>query len=546
MKASDLILKCFEKQGVSDIYGVPGEENADVMISLLDSPIQFTTCRHEQTAGFIAAMQGYLTGTPGVCLSTLGPGAANLVTAIGQANMDHYPLVALIGQASTQRLHKVSHQNMDSVEMYEQHTKWSVTIRDADAIPEIIAKAFKIATQGRPGAVVVELPEDIAQMTSEAQILPKMHTTYYNGASRTEIHQVLNAIANSQQPILLAGDGAVRQRIDEPLQTFLHKTQIYSATTFMGKGAISDDYECSLHCVGMGMKDIALEAFNQADLVICVGYDMVEWPPIKWNPDMDKTIIHIASKPAEVDKAYLPAYELIGNLNTIMNQLNRYLTSDHCHPKECFASIKQKEEHDLSLYEHHDSYPLKPAKVLHDIRKTLQSDDMLICDVGAHKMWVARHYRAYQSKTCFISNGFCAMGGSMPGAIAAQKLFPKHNVVALCGDGGFAMSIQALFTAVHMQTPIVVIVWLDDQYGLIKWKQEMSFNQHSNIDLDNPQLEQMAQAIGCHTHTLQQKDDFQKHLEYFLTKKDRPSVLFVPIDYSENMKLFHHLEKIVQ
>ena len=275
MKASDLFLKCLEEQGVNAMYGVPGEENADIMISLLNSSIEFITCRHEQTAAFMADMHGKLTGIPGVCLATLGPGSTNLLTGVAQANMDNFPLVAIIGQAETTRLHKSSHQNMQAVEMYKAVTKWSTTIPSADVIPEVISKAFKIAVSGTPGAVLIELPEDIAKHETDAVALPGFKPDNQSGTTDTQIETMLAMVEESTKPLLLLGDGATRTEADPQLKEFLDKTKLYAAYTFMGKGAINNLYDRSLHCVGMGMKDIAVEAFDEADLVICVGYDMV-------------------------------------------------------------------------------------------------------------------------------------------------------------------------------------------------------------------------------------------------------------------------------
>lgn len=544
MKASDLLLKCFEAQGVKMMYGVPGEENADVMISLLDSPIDFIATRHEQTAAFMAEMHGRLTGIPGVCMATLGPGATNLLTGVAQADMDNAPLVALIGQAETDRLHKESHQNMDSVSMYKSVTKWATTIREADSIPEVVEKAFKIATSGVPGAVLIELPEDIAAHETDAQPLkPFVHGM--SGTTQGQIDEALELLANAKKPVLLLGDGATRQECDDVLAEILEKTKLYSAHTFMGKGAVTNLYERSLHCIGMGMKDFVIEAFEEADLVIAVGYDMVEYPPARWNNGTEKKIIHINSAIAEVDGHYIPDIEMVGNINTILQQILPHITDAHC-KSEPYLEHKQKLiEEDVRSDKDDSSYPMTPKRILKDIRSVLSDDDMLMSDVGAHKMWVARQYGARKSKTCFISNGFCSMGGSMPGACEAQRLHPELNAVALCGDGGFMMSIQALVTGVQFKIPFVVVLWEDDHYGLIKWKQEMHFNEHSHVDLCNPDLQKLAESFGCHSRRVESADDFIPCLEEAIAVTDRPSVIVVPVDYSENMKLFHHLQKSV-
>ncbi|ODN42040.1 acetolactate synthase large subunit [Piscirickettsia litoralis] len=547
MKASDLFLRCLEKQGVNTIYGVPGEENADLMISLLDSPIEFITTRHEQTASFMAEMHGRLTGIPGVCLATLGPGATNLLTGVAQANMDNAPLVAVIGQAESARLHKESHQNMDAVSMFKAVTKWSTTIREADAIPEVIAKAFKVATSGVPGAVLIELPEDIAHHQTNARPLQAFQKNIDIGTTDHQLNKALELLKQSQKPLLLIGDGAVRTESDKQLATFLDKTKLYSAHTFMGKGAVSNLYERSLHCVGLGMKDVVIEAFEQADLVICIGYDLVEYPPSRWNTGVHKKIIHIGAAAAEVDMSYVPDLEMVGHIPTIIDQVNEKLSADYCKEDTYFKVIQEKAQHDIRSDKADDSFPMKPKRILQDVRATLADSDMLVSDVGAHKMWVARQYGARQSKTCFISNGFCSMGGSMPGALEAKRLNPDKNVVAVCGDGGFMMSIQALSTGVQLKVPFVTVLWEDDSYGLIEWKQEMGFNTSSpHVHLENPDLAKLAEAFGCHSIRINAANEFIPALENALGQQDVPTVIVVPVDYSENMKLFHHLHRVVR
>jgi len=546
MKASELLLKCLQAQGVKSMYGVPGEENDDVMMSLLGSPIEFITTRHEQTAAFMATMHGQLTGIPGVCIATLGPGATNLLTGVAQANMDNAPLVAIVGQADTTRLHKVSHQNMSSVDMYKPVTKWAVTIPSADVIPEVVSKAFKIAQSGVPGAVLIELPEDIAKQETNAKVLKPESFDDAIGTTEKPLQHCLDLLANSKKPLLLIGDGATRTESDKQLAEFLDKTKLYAAYTFMGKGAINHLYDRSLHCVGLGMKDVALEAFDASDLVICVGYDMVEWPPSKWNPNGDKTIIHINSADAEVDASYMPKLEMVGSIPVILDQINAKLTDKQTKPEPYFAEIQKKTETDIRSYKDDDSFPMTPKRILKDVREVMADDGILVSDVGAHKMWIARQFGAKHSKTCFISNGFCSMGGSMPGALEAKRLYPNKDVLAICGDGGFMMSIQALATGVRLSVPFVTLVWDDNAYGLIKWKQEMAFQTESNVELNNPDLAVLSAAFGCHSRSIASNDDLVPALQWAFANKDKPTVLVVPVDYSENMKLFHHLKTVVK
>jgi len=544
MKASDLLLKCLELQGVTAISGVPGEENEDIMMSLLDSPIKFITTRHEQTAAFMSVMHGQLTGQCGVCMATLGPGATNLLTGVAQANMDHAPVVAIIGQAETSRLHKESHQNMDSVSMYRSVTKWATTILDASVIPEVVAKAFEIAQSGRPGAVLIELPEDIAKQVTDAKPFRTVPDRAKLGTTIGQIDRVCDALTQAKKPIVLLGDGAVNDACYKKMAEFLDKTQYYAAYTFMGKGAIHHQHERSLHCVGLGFKDIVIDAFKESDCVICIGYHMVEYPPSRWNVGEEKTIIHVDVERAEIDENYLPDLSLVGDIAVIMEQLNAKLSANCRKEDPYFGGVQQKIKADLDLDQDDTGFPMKPKRLLHDLRESLAEDSILVSDVGAHKMWVARQYGACLPKTVFISNGFCSMSGSMPGALEAKRLYPEKHVVAVCGDGGFMMGIQALPTGAELGIPFVVVVWQDDYYGLIKWKQELSCGHYSHVALDNPDLAELARAYGCHGYHVQTQEEFCSTVAKALQNDDKPTVIVVPVDYSENMKLVEHLKTL--
>lgn len=544
-KASDLLVQCLEALQVSMIAGVPGEENADVLMSIKSSSIQFVTCFHEQTAAFMAVTHGTLTHRPGVCLATLGPGATNLITGVAQATLDGAPLVAIIGQASSTRLHKMSHQNIHSIDVFKPITKWAVTVLSADTIPEIIAKAFKIAMEERPGAVVIELPEDIAETETDACAFALPMTCAKEQVSDESIQTCLKLFAQAKKPILLLGDGATRTECDVQARQFLASTQWYCAYTFMGKGAVSHLYERSLHCVGLGMKDLALAAFEQSDLVLCVGYNFVEYPPAQWNIGCAKTIVHVDGSAAEIDEHYLPRLELVGHIPSILDQLNQQLTSHHAQPEPYFSSIQALVQKDLREDAEDLRFPMVPKRILWDIRQVLDDHDILISDVGAHKMWIARQYGARHSNTCLISNGYCSMGGSMAGAIEAQRLYPDQQVVAVCGDGGFMMSLQSLLTGVSLKIPFVVVIWQDHQYGLIKWKQEMYFHDHAFTELVYHDLHQLSLAVGAHARVVASAESFQSDLIWALAHRDKPTVLIVPVDDSEYMRLFHHLKSVV-
>ncbi len=549
MKASDLFLKCLEAEGVTTIFGIPGEENADIMISLLDSPIEFVICRHEQAAAFMADMHGRLTGEPGVCLATLGPGATNLITGVASANMDYAPLVAIVGQGSTKRLHKESHQNMDSIEMFKPVTKWATTVRDGENIPEIVHKAFRLARSEKPGATVIELPEDIAKQETNLEPIRAKVSLQKSGIEINEIDKALGLLEEARFPILLAGGGCTRAEAGADLDAFMTKAETFGAVTFMGKGAINPKNPLGLACVGLGSRDIALDAFEHADLVITVGYDMVEWHPDRWNVKTPKKIIHIDTQSAEVDQLYNVDVEIIGNIKEALQTLTKGLDGIQMSKASGYAEhltdLRQKMLAEVNEHVADNSFPMKPQRILSDLRTVMRDQDILLSDVGAHKMWVARQYITYQQKTCFITNGFCSMGFALPGAMEAKRTYPDRNVVALCGDGGFLMNVQDLITAVRYQWPITVLLWVDNKYGLIKWKQEAGFGKYSHIDLVNPDFVKLAEAFGCQAIEVSSAEAFVPALKQAFAEQSRPSVIIVPVDYDENMKLTKRLGEII-
>ncbi len=546
MKASDLFLRCLEAEGVEYIFGVPGEENADMMMSLLDSPIRFILCRHEQGAAFMADLYGRMTGRPGVCLGTLGPGATNLTTGVANADMDNSPVVVITGQGATTRMHKESHQIMDAVAMFEPMTKWANSIRDARNIPEVVRKAFKLAAAEKPGAVHLELPEDIAKAdVNDAPIVPGLAPRRPIADAKT-IGAALEMIAQARCPIVLAGNGCVRTRVSHQLNRLIDQTGIYAAMTFMGKGAVSDRHAQSLYAAGLGARDHVQGAFERADLVIAVGYDLVEWHPSRWNTGTEKKVLHIDFEPAEVDTAYRPDVEVVGDVAGALALINQGLGDAQRKEPHQFADVRETLHRELELeYADDEGFPVKPQRILADLRKEMRDDDVLISDVGAHKMWVARHYPTYTPNSCVISNGFCSMAIALPGAIATKMVHPERNVVGLCGDGGFLMNVQELATAAQYKVAPVILVWEDGEYGLIKWKQQDQFGKSSHISFRNPDLVELSRAFGCHAQKLKAGDDLRGALREAFAIDDRPSVIIVPVDYDENMKLTRRLGELL-
>ena len=550
MKASDLFVKCLEAEGVERIFGVPGEENADVMMSLLDSTIEFVLCRHEQAAAFMADAHGRLTGKPGVCLGTLGPGATNLVTGLADANMDRAPVVAIIGQASTHRLHKESHQNMDAIDMFKPITKWAQSIRAADTIPEIMRKAFKVAEAEKPGVSVIELPEDIAKLDTAAEPMVPGRTRR-PAADYKAIARAVDVIAAAKHPLILAGNGAVRKRAATQLARLSRKMGIGVVNTFMGKGAVPMTDPHCLFTIGLQSRDLISLCFDEADVVIAVGYDLVEYAPALWNPRRDKRIVHIDFVPAEIDHDYPVEVDVVSDLADALWQLNEAFNDRFGDARLPLFEIGDRQPlrsailADLNMEEADNSFPMKPQRILLDVRRFMGDDDILLSDVGAHKMWISRYYQCEVANTCLVPNGFCSMGFALPGAIGAKYAFPERRVLAICGDAGFLMNVQDLETAVRKKLNVVIMVWVDGEYGLIKWKQQTHFGgRHSDLAFNNPDFELLAQAFGMWGRTLTGPAQVEDALEEAFAQ-DGPALIAVPVDYAENMKLTKRLGETV-
>ena len=545
MKASDLLVRCLEAEGVKRIFGVPGEENADFVMSLEDSTIEFVLCRHEQSAAFMADVHGRLTGEAGVCMGTLGPGASNLVTGVADANMDRSPVIALTGQAESTRLHKESHQNMDVVGMFRPITKWAWSIANPETIPEVTRRAFKLAATEKPGACHIELPEDIAAEDATAEVIPPDRLRRPVPADKI-VDQAFERIRAAKHPVILAGNGTIRRRASHQLRRFVEATGIGVLSTFMAKGAISRHDPHCLYTIGLGQRDWGAFAIDAADLVICLGFDMVEYHPRLWNPDGEKEILHIDFLPAEVDHNYPVHTEVVGDLAHTLWMLNERVAAQGIGELDLSDQAKVREQMGAELAAHADDETvgsIRPQKALWDLREVLGPEDIVLSDVGAHKMWVARHYHCEEPNTCLISNGFCSMGFALPGAISAKLEFPDRNVVAVCGDGGFLMNVQEIETARRIGANIVVFVWEDHEYGLIAWKQETHFGRHTDLKFGNPDFMQLAAAFDWAGFRCDNSADLQGVLREALAA-DRPALVVIPIDYRENGLLSERLGEI--
>ena len=546
MKASDLFVKCLEEEGIEYIFGVPGEENADFMMSLEKSDkIRFILTRHEQGAAFMAEIYGRLTGNPAGALGTLGPGATNLITGVADSNMDRAPMLVLTGQGGTDRLHKESHQIMDVVKMFEPVTKWATTILNPDTIPEIVRKAVRLARTEKPGAVHIELPEDVATFASSAR--PLTPRRFRRSVPDDKIvNQAFEMIKGAKRPVIIAGNGCIRRRASKQLRLLCEKTGIGVISTFMAKGCVDMDEDYCLYTIGLGSKDRVALAVDDADLVITLGFDMVEYHPQLWNPNSDKKILHADFLPAEIDANYHPEIELVGDLAHTLWMLNERF-AEHGSPDYDFtfqAKTRAEMAADFAEYKDDDQEGLiRPQKALWDARQVMGPNDIVLSEVGAHKMWIARHYQCHEPNTCLIPNGFCSMGFALPGAIAASLVHPDRRILAICGDAGFLMNVQEMETARRLNSNITVMVWDDSAYGLIAWKQDNHFGRHTELSFGNPDWNTLAEAFGWNGHHVKNSANLESSLETALAE-DGPSLLVIPIDYRENNLLTKKLGEV--
>lgn len=544
MNTAEVLIRCLENEGVKYIFGIPGEETLELMEAIKNSSIQFITVRHEQGAAFMADVCGRLTGKAGVCLSTLGPGATNLVTGVADANSDGAPLIAITGQVGTERMHLTSHQYLDLVTMFTPITKRSKQVVRPDTVNEIVRIAFKYAEAEKPGACHIDLPCNIAAMEVENEIAQtplKHHRENKEYASNSVILKAAAMISAAKKPVILAGHSAVRSRAAEALTKFANIAKIPVVSTMMAKGIIPCDDKYSLWCIGIPQKDFQNYAIEEADLVITVGYDIVEYAPAKWNPKGDKKIVHIDATANHINKLYQPEEEVIGNIAASLNALSD-LCKGSVEPEWAFA-LREQMAVDHAMFDNDNSFPPKPQKILHDIREVMGKEDILISDVGAHKMWIARQYHCYAPNTCIISNGFATMGIAVPGAMAAKLLNPEKKVLAVTGDGGFMMNSQELETARREGLPFVTMVFTDGNYGLIKWKQEERYGNSFAIEFSNPDFVKYAESMHMKGYRIERTEDIIPTLEEAF-KQNVPSIIECPVDYAANMELSEHLKNL--
>jgi acetolactate synthase I/II/III large subunit len=533
-----VFVACLEAEGVEYVFGIPGEETLDLNRSLAESSIRFVPVRHEQGGAYMADAYGRLTRSAGVCLGTLGPGACNLVTAVADAYLDHAPLVALTGQGELGRMHKESHQYIDLISMMRPITKWNARVNAPAMVPEAVRKAFKVAQSQKPGPTHLELPEDVMEAPLDAEPLPVRSGFRRPEPSAGEIEEAARLVQDAEKPIVLAGNGVARVGASQALREFSQTTGIPVAETFMGKGLMDYEEARALGTVGLQSRDYALAGFEDADVVITVGYDLVEHAPLNWNPDRDKRIVCIDTAPVEVDENYITEIDLIGDIEVILLRL-----AEACGSVREAGGSSRLNEIVMGHFEagkDDDRFPLTPPRALWELRRALGREDILVSDVGLHKLWIARMFPAHEANTVLIANGLAGMGFALPAGIGAKLVHPDRNVVTVSGDGGFLMNCQELETAMRMRTPLVNVIWENHQYGSIVWKQDKKFGRHFGVDFDNPDFVRLADAFGLPAWRCESVDDFAEHLRRALTL-DVASLIVVPIDYSLDVGISEEL-----
>ena len=540
---ADLIVECLENEGVTHVFGIPGEENIRFVDALSRSSIEYVLTRHEQGASFMAEVYGRLTGRAGVCSATLGPGAINLLLGVADATTNSTPLLAISAQVGMDRSYKESHQGVDLVSMFAPVTKWSALVATPSSVPEMVRKAFKLAQTERPGAVYLAVPEDVESAAAPAGANPlRVNVPRPDDPAAAQVERAAEILRSARNPILLAGHGAARCGASEPIRRFAESLEIPVATTFHGKGVMPDDHPLALGAVGFMRRDYVNFGFDQADAIVAAGYELQEFDPVRINPRGDARIIHIHRFPAEVDAHYDVAVGLHGDIGRSLDELAAAVTRDH--PSAPGGErIRELLSGELERGRGDDRFPLAPARIVADTRTALQRNDIVLVDTGALKMWMARLYPTYEPNTCLISNGLSTMAWTVPGAIAAKIARPTAKVLVATGDGAFLMNSQEIETALRLRTPIVILIWVDDAYGLISWKMDLEIGHNVDTRFGNPDFVAYAESFGAKGYRISRADELLPTLREAL-QNETISVIACPVDYSANSELIASLGEL--
>ena len=541
MKASDLFVKALENEGVEYIFGIPGEENLDFLDSLRNSSIQLVLTRHEQAAGFMAATYGRLTGKPGVCLSTLGPGATNFTTAAAYAQLGAMPMMMITGQKPIRKSKQGRFQIVDIVELMRPITKYTRQIVEGNKIPSMVREAFRVAMEERPGAVHLELPEDIAAEETTEDHLFEVIKSRRPVADATSITQAAQMIEKAKMPLLLIGAAANRERTSIALEEFIKKTGIPFFTTQMGKGVVDERHSNYLGTAALSDNDFLHAAIDSADLIINVGHDIIEKPPFFMHPGGTK-VIHINFFPAQIDDVYFPQQVIVGDITDAIIQLTGMVKDVSNWDLSYFKRVKKDVESHLSKYSFDERFPMLPQRLVQLIRERLPDNGIVTLDNGVYKIWFARNYESYQPNTLLLDNALATMGAGLPSAMLAKLINPDRKVISVNGDGGFMMNSQELETAVRLNLNLVVIILNDNAYGMIKWKQEGMGLANFGLDYHNPDFINYAESFGAHGYRPQTDEEFKDCLGQCLDR-DGVHLIELAVDYSLNHPILNELLK---
>jgi acetolactate synthase-1/2/3 large subunit len=536
VKASDLFIKALENEGVEYIFGIPGEENLDFLDSLKGSNIKLILTRHEQGAAFMAATYGRITGKTGVCLATLGPGATNFVTCAAYAQLGAMPMLMITGQKPINASKQGRFQIVDIVRMMEPLTKSTKQIVNGGMIPSLVRDAFRLAEEERPGAVHLELPEDVAAEEVEGWHIFPVHEIRRPDADKQALDDAMKMIKLAKRPLILIGAGANRKKVFEPLKDFIDKSGIPFFNTQMGKGAVSCENPLFLGTAALSDADVLHRVVNMADLIINIGHDVVEKPPFFMHEDSAQ-VIHINFNSAQVDEVYFPQLEVIGDISTSVESLAMLLPEKLNNDVAGLLKKRQKIKQVIHELDNDDSFPMLPQRIVADVRRALDKDGIIALDNGMYKIWFARHYHTYMPNTVLLDNALATMGAGLPSAMMCAMLYPNRQVMAVCGDGGFMMNSQEMETAVRLGLNLVVLIVTDSAYGMIRWKQEGQGLDDFGLQYNNPDFVKYADSYGATGHKVQSTDEFVPLIKSCFARGG-VHIIDAPIDYKENVKLF--------
>ncbi len=546
MKASDLLVKALEHEGVEYIFGIPGEENLDFLNSLKTSSIKLIITRHEQAAGFMAATYGRLTGKAGVCLSTLGPGATNFATSAAYAQLGGMPVVMITGQKPINNSKQGQFQIVDIVEMMKPVTKFAKQIVNGNLIPSLVREAFRTAENERPGAVLLELPEDVAEEEAHLDALFPVNKIYYPTPTSQAINNAISAIEKAKKPLILIGSGANRKNTISAIQNFIQKTKIPFFNTQMGKGIAKNIHDFYIGTAALSSGDFVHEAIEKADLIINIGHDVIEKPPFFMKHGGTK-VIHINFFPAKVDNVYFPQYQVVGYMAHAVDELAKNITIQNHWNFEDFFIARKKMKADIKNKSDSENFPMLPQRIVHDVREALPKDENgVVClDNGMYKIWFARNYRCFDSNTLLLDNALATMGAGLPSAMATALIYPEKKVIAVTGDGGFMMNSQEIETAVRLNLNITVLIVNDSAFGMIKWKQENAGFSDWGLDLGNPDFVKYAESYGANGYKVEKASDLKMLLDKCL-HQGGVNIIECPITYMEDKEFGSKFDKTVE